>query len=456
MRRVILKAAMKKKKYQALQKERAESDSDSDASLSSEDEDEVSRDVLGTLMNGKYVILKYLGRGTFSRVWLVYNLDDNNFYALKIINEKYYEDSKHEIEINKIIGTDNNYLAKTIDVFGNEENKKEVCLVTELLGICVLDLFSKFKDQDPPVDLVKKVVRDTLSGLKELHDKKIIHTDLKQENIMIDIYTNKVKKLKDFVLTLELKETLEEFVKIELPEDFTTYEKSKKKKVKRKCKLKANKKFKMYVYENLLKFKKDNSVPLEVVEINDVDVDEISDIDDPCDFEIDPNYNFNVKIIDFGNSEHIHEKEQDEIQIRPYRPPENIINDYYDLKSDIWTLGCLIFEFFTGDYLFDVERSDKSIERDRLHIHQMYEILGKMPREMADMCDFSEDLFDNKGRVLKHKNCNYTSISEILIKEYEFQEDNAKDIECFLKKLLNYDPKNRSSAEELLNDSWLN
>ena len=31
--------------------------------------------------------------------------------------------------------------------------------------------------------------------------------------------------------------------------------------------------------------------------------------------------------------------EQDEILCRSYRPPENIIGNYYDEKSDIWLLG---------------------------------------------------------------------------------------------------------------------
>jgi serine/threonine-protein kinase SRPK3 len=448
MQRAIIRAAAKKNQYKNQQQKHEDSGSDSDASLSSEDEAEVSKDYVGNIYNSKYIVLKYLGRGTFSRVWLVYNLEDQQYYALKIIFEKYYEDASHEISINKMIGTDNKYLAKTFDIFNNEDNNKEICLATELLGICVLDLFDKFKEEDPPIELVKKITREILMGLQELHNKKIVHTDLKQENVMLDIFTNKIVKLQEYVNTLKFKETLDEFIKIELPEDYSSYDKSKKKKHKRKCKLKAYKKFKMYVSENLTKFKKENNT-MEIIQIDDID-----DIDD-TDFEIDSEYNFTVKIIDFGNAEHLDQKEQDEIQIRAYRPPENIINDYYDLKSDIWTLGCMVFEILTGDYLFDIDRCDKSIDRDRLHIHKMYEVLGKMPREMADMCDFSEDLFDNKGRVLKHKNCNYTSISEILINEYEYETETSKEIERFLKRLLEYDPKNRASAEELLKDPWL-
>ena len=33
--------------------------------------------------------------------------------------------------------------------------------------------------------------------------------------------------------------------------------------------------------------------------------------------------------------------ESDEILTRSYRPPENILNAYYDNKADIWVVGCL-------------------------------------------------------------------------------------------------------------------
>lgn len=448
MQRALLKAAEKKLKYQ----KKNEEESDSEGSLTSDDEEEVSKDIVGKLYNGKYVVVKYLGRGTFSRVWMVYNLLDQQFYAMKIVFEKYYDDTSHEININKQIGIDNKYIAKTIDIFGEDDSSREVCFVTELLGICVLDLFNKFKEDDPPLELVKKVTKDILYGLSELHDKQIVHTDLKQENIMVDIFTNTIRDLKKYILSLQLSQTLEEFINIELPEEYISFDKIKRKKVKRKSKVKAYKKFKMYVYEKIVKFNNENKKNMEIITIDDV-----SDIDDDSfDFEIDDKYDFNLKIIDFGNAEHLDNREQEEIQIRAYRPPENIINDYYDLKSDIWTLGCLIFEIITGDYLFDIDRCNKSIEIDRLHIHRMYEILGKMPREMAEMCDFSEDLFDNKGRVIKHKNCEYTSISEILIQDYGFEVDSSKEIERFLKRLLEYNPKKRASAKELLSDPWLN
>ena len=67
MHRALLKAAAKKAKFQNHQKK--QEDSDTEGSLSSEDEEEVSKDVVGKLYNGKYIVLKYLGRGTFSRVW---------------------------------------------------------------------------------------------------------------------------------------------------------------------------------------------------------------------------------------------------------------------------------------------------------------------------------------------------------------------------------------------------
>ena len=86
----------------------------------------------------------------------------------------------------------------------------------------------------------------------------------------------------------------------------------------------------------------------------------------------------------------------------------------------------------------------------------MYQILGKMPRDMCDECDFSEELFDNKGRIKKYKNCDYTSIKKILIDEYEFDEIESQNIQEFLMALLRYDISKRVSAKQALTLEWLN
>ena len=56
--------------------------------------------------------------------------------------------------------------------------------------------------------------------------------------------------------------------------------------------------------------------------------------------------------------------------LRNYRPPENIISDFYDCKADMWTLGCLIYELITNNYLFEVSRKKNSIDRDRYHLYK--------------------------------------------------------------------------------------
>ena len=52
--------------------------------------------------------------------------------------------------------------------------------------------------------------------------------------------------------------------------------------------------------------------------------------------------------------------------IRSYRPPENIINDYYDTKSEIWVVGCILYELLNGCSLFDMsDFVGSDIEKDR-------------------------------------------------------------------------------------------
>ena len=96
MKRAILRAQGKKKKYLARQAKLREEE-DSDASLSSDDEGEISDSMIGNHINERYIVLKYLGRGTFSKVWLVYDFLEDTYMALKIQEQKYLKDLEIEI-----------------------------------------------------------------------------------------------------------------------------------------------------------------------------------------------------------------------------------------------------------------------------------------------------------------------------------------------------------------------
>lgn len=62
--------------------------------------------------------------------------------------------------------------------------------------------------------------------------------------------------------------------------------------------------------------------------------------------------NNSVKIIDFGSSCHVTERVYTYIQSRFYRSPEVILGMEYGLPIDMWSLGCILAELYTGTPLF--------------------------------------------------------------------------------------------------------
>jgi hypothetical protein len=88
-----------------------EEDSDTTSSCSDQEEiDDYSVDGyhpahIGEILDSKYIILKKLGWGHFSTVWLAFKLSDKQLYALKIQKsaEKYYESGFEEEEILQIV-----------------------------------------------------------------------------------------------------------------------------------------------------------------------------------------------------------------------------------------------------------------------------------------------------------------------------------------------------------------
>lgn len=82
-----------------------------------------------------------------------------------------------------------------------------------------------------------------------------------------------------------------------------------------------------------------------------------------------------IKLIDFGNATYELEHHSAIINTRQYRAPEVILGMGWDELSDLWSLGCIVMELYTGELLF---RTHDSLE----HLALMERIIEKFPPSM--------------------------------------------------------------------------
>src|SRR5213080_3856110 len=63
-------------------------------------------------------------------------------------------------------------------------------------------------------------------------------------------------------------------------------------------------------------------------------------------------YESEIRLIDFGSATFDDEYHSSVVSTRHYRAPEIILNLGWSFPCDIWSIGCILVEFFTGDALF--------------------------------------------------------------------------------------------------------
>uniref|UniRef100_A0A1I8AXF2 non-specific serine/threonine protein kinase n=1 Tax=Meloidogyne hapla TaxID=6305 RepID=A0A1I8AXF2_MELHA len=155
--------------------------------------------------NGRYHVIRKLGWGHFSTVWLCWDIESKRFIAMKIVKsaEHYTEAALDEIKLLECVrDSDPSDMAlqrvvQLLDHFTvSGVNGVHVCMVFEVLGCNLLKLILKSDYQGLPIPMVKKIIKQVLEGLHYLHEKcQIIHTDIKPENVLITMSPEEVKKL---------------------------------------------------------------------------------------------------------------------------------------------------------------------------------------------------------------------------------------------------------------------
>lgn len=376
---------------------------------------------------GRYIAQRKLGWGQFSTVWLAYDTQTPNYVALKIQKSSpdFSQAAIHEIEVLTALTSgdpsNSKCVVKLIDHFKHAgPNGQHPCMVLEFLGDNLLQLIKYNRYKGLELNKVREICKCILTGLDYLHrELGIIHTDLKPENILlfstIDASKDPVRSGSSPIL--------------QRPEGnpngvtMNIIEKRLKQKARRAVAKISGRR--MSAGANL---KSNRS---------------LDGIDLRC------------KVVDFGNACWSDKQLAEEIQTRQYRAPEVILQAGYSTSVDMWSFACIAFELATGDMLF-TPKTGQDFSEDEDHLALIMELLGKIPRKIATGGARSKDFFDRHGDLKRIRRLKFSSLDRLLVNRYQFSSTDALEFAEFLVPLLDYSPEKRPTAQQCLQDPWLN
>ncbi|XP_044852944.1 dual specificity tyrosine-phosphorylation-regulated kinase 4 isoform X2 [Mauremys mutica] len=155
-----------------------------------------------------------------------------------------------------------------------------------------------------------------------------------------------------------------------------------------------------------------------------------------------------VKVIDFGSSCYEHQRVYTYVQSRFYRSPEVILGHPYATPIDMWSLGCIMAELYTGYPLFPGENEVEQLAC-------IMEILGLPPADFIQTASRRRTFFDSRGfpRTItnsrgKKRHPDSKDLSTVL------KTHDAAFLD-FLRGCLMWEPALRMTPDEAMQHAWI-
>uniref|UniRef100_A0A8C5CMZ4 non-specific serine/threonine protein kinase n=1 Tax=Gadus morhua TaxID=8049 RepID=A0A8C5CMZ4_GADMO len=427
---------------------------------------------IGEIFIDRYQVVRKLGWGHFSTVWLCWDMEKSHFVALKVVKSAtvFTETALDEIKLLKCVRDSDpkdptrENVVKLIDDFRvtGVNGQQHVCMVLEVLGHQLLKWIIKSNYHGLPLPCVRSIIKQVLQGLDYLHTKcKIIHTDIKPENILLRVDEVYIQRLAANTKLWQLPKS---------PASPSCSRKVSRRQMSRLSRKEHRKRdgggrdgggstagrgqgFKRHV-----SFVDDLTPPgtPSVAEVGPVsDGDTVDSVDVLVNLLKPENADkILIKIADLGNACWVNKHFSEDIQTCQYRSVEVLIGADYGPPADIWSTACMAFELATGEYLFEPQAAD-AFSRDEDHIAHIMELLGPLPTPFALSGTRSKHYFNRKGQLRRISKLKPWSLCEILQDKFEWRREQAAQFSSFLLTMLEPQPGKRATATQCLRHPWL-
>nr|XP_033775799.1 dual specificity protein kinase CLK3 isoform X2 [Geotrypetes seraphini] len=161
--------------------------------------------------------------------------------------------------------------------------------------------------------------------------------------------------------------------------------------------------------------------------------------------------NSSIRVADFGSATFDHEHHTTIVATRHYRPPEVILELGWAQPCDVWSIGCILFEYYRGFTLFQTHDN-------REHLAMMEKFLGPVPTSMIQKT--RKQKYFHKGTLIWDENTS----------DGKYVTENCKPLESYMlhsatehiqlfslmRRMLEYEPSVRITLKEAVAHPFFN
>ncbi|KAM6511930.1 hypothetical protein FALCPG4_016917 [Fusarium falciforme] len=358
---------------------------------------------LGEVFNGRFQTVAKLGYGSSSTIWLARDLEAHQYVALKVYIHNsvehrelpFYEHLNTVLPTSKHVGADNvRKLLASFEVSGSHGN--HIVLALQVSQMSLRDMDTVFmKGRGFEEDFVKSAIKELLQAVDFLHtEAQVVHTGLQLSSSSHPSWQP--------LLLLGLEDN------------------------------------------SLFKKLEDNefSNPVSRKELPGRNI-YFSRLMKP---KVGP-----LLLSDFGEVRLGAGPHAGDIMPIMYRAPETLLYIQWSYPVDIWSAGLTAWDLLEGRTLFSARKEDGSFS-DGVHLSEFIAALSSPPAQL---------LHRHRMRALEYWNEDYKWDEFVPIpkeKTLEVSETKLKDktkFLAFIRRALTWDPNDRPTAKELLQDPWL-